>query len=203
MRYVYVLAALLFLTAGLASAEEYDATTIGFAHGFLMLIDANCEQHSVGESIPDPSGGQRAAMQAFAQTPSNVHIKTHQVNYGEALTIIYPATHANFIARCKASEQRFQTHVDGVLMSWSNGNGVGQFEIRLPTGVMRSFPFAVDANFPTVNGQKLGCDNQDDPNDCPLLSLVHFGKTKVRVFFTVVDGPGGNDDEHIHLVTLP
>ena len=183
--------------------DSYDATVDRLFHGFLEVMDTHCHGHSLTFADAGVAGVSRVAFDAWAAEHYNVHIVSRTQGDLEYAIEIYPREGGNAIRKYASEEQSFGAHVDGRIVSSSQGNALGSFTLQTQTGATRDFGFLAGRE-PLVNGHSVYCLNGPDPIDgCDtLLKYVRFGKTRVRVFYKVVDGPDAARDEVIKILTL-
>jgi len=185
-----------------AAAASYDATVDKLFHGFLVVTDLQCHSHDLASG---DSGG--VSIKAFRTWGSsqhfNVHIKSHYDNQLEYADEIYPRSGANAITRCASEQRSFSTHVEGRITSWSEGNAVGGFDLVTPSGATRHFGFLAGKE-PTVNNHHVFCENAPNPErGCDALTaFITFNRTRVRVYYKVLDSPDGPSDELTRIQTL-
>jgi len=185
-----------------ASANTaYDATVDQLFHGLLEVTDINCHRHSL--SIATSGGVSRSAFDAWGAHHYNIHVVAHQEGVLEYADEIYPRDGSNAITKCAAEEQSFNTHIDGTMSSWSEGNAIGGFVLMTSNGATRHFGFLAGQE-PKVNGHKVFCENGPDPMIAcdALTAYITFGHTKIRVYYKIVDGADGPSDQVTSIQTL-
>lgn len=187
-------------TSGNAAASQgsYDATVLDFAHGFLIVIDLECHHHDLTSRNNVSMDTLRAW--GWKRRGQNVHISFHYEDQVEIADEIYPSDSANVIGRCAKEERSFETHVDGKITQWSEGNAIGSFDLATSTGATRTFGFAAGKE-PSVDGRRVVCLSGPDPDwGCSSLkALIKFNRTKVRVYYKVIDAPDGPREEVIRI----
>lgn len=189
------------LTSPSHAAESYDATVSELFHGSLEVLDAQCHHHDL---TPSERGGvPLSALWAWGTHNYNVRVVSHYDNGSEIADEIYPRNGSSTITRCARDTQSFSTHVDGRLISWSEGNAVGAFDLLTSEGATRHFDFLAGKE-PPVNGHHVFCENAPEPDiGCASLeAVVTFNRTRVRVFYRVIDSPDGPEDDVIRIQTL-
>ena len=194
---------LVFVFIPKADAEtSYDATVDNFFHGSLDVVDANCHSHHL--SFADTGGLSWRAFNAWGAHHYNIHVVAHTSGSGlEIADVIYPRDGMSTITRCATEEQSFATHVDGRIVSWSEGNAVGSFTLLTLNGATRDFGFLAGKE-PSINGQRVACVNSSDPVIAcdSLKAVITLGRTKVRVYYKVIESPDGPSDAVVRIQTL-
>jgi len=184
------------------ASDSYDATVDQLFHGFLLVTDVQCHHHDL--TFSNGAGGvSRKAFDAWGSQHFNVHVVSHYDGDLEYADEIYPRGGGNAITKCAAEQQSFGTHIDGRIASWSEGNAVGDFVLTTSTGATKTFTFLA-GHEPSVNGHHVFCENGPDPDiGCERLKApVTFGRTRVRVYYKIVDSPDGPSDEVTKIETL-
>lgn len=184
------------------AANSYDATVDQVFHGFLLVTDTQCHHHDLASSN-GASGVSHKAFEAWGAHHFNIRVVSHSDSDLEYADEIYPRDGPNVIAKCATEEQSFGTHIDGMILSWSEGNAVGNFVLSTPTGATKNFGFLA-GHEPSVNGHHVFCENGPDPDvGCDgLRAYITFSHTHVRVYYKIVDSPDGPSDQVTKIVTL-
>jgi hypothetical protein len=183
------------------AAESYDATVDSLFHGFLLVVDTQCHHHSL--SFSDSGGVSRRAFDAWGDHHYNIHVASRNDGELEIAEEIHPRDGANAISKCASEEQSFGTHVDGRVTMWSEGNAIGGFDLVTSAGATRHFGFLTGKE-PTVNGHHVFCESAPNPDvGCEgLKALLTLNRTRVRVYYRIVDSPDGPSDEVVRIQTL-
>jgi hypothetical protein len=185
---IAVVALVVILTAlpVIALADTYDSTTIGAAHGFMGVIDSTCHRHSLNVTFDE---GQK-----WGATPTNIRVTSSFANGLETPSSIQRRSGKNYLVSCRSEQKAFATYTDGLFTDWSDGNDMGSFTIRSPSGATRDFffqegptnPLRINGKHDTiycVDASRMPCDD--------LKAFFAIGKTRVRVSYKLVDSPDG------------
>lgn len=198
------LVALLFLACASLSfaGESYDATVVKEFHGFLIVTDMQCHSHDLAFSTSG-KGSSLDSFWAWGAHHFNVHINSHFSEGNEYADDIFPRSGPSSIGKCASSEKTFKTFVDGRIASWSEGNAVGALTIAMSDGATREFSF-LTGHEPPVNGKHLFCQGfPDSATGCSgAIRLIISNRTKVRIYYDVIDGPDGPSDDVVKIATL-
>ena len=201
LRVALICGAIIVVVPVAAQAETYTATTISSMHGALDFIDSQCHEHGPSDTQILPTSPIQREQLDEAQHGMNVVVKTHWEDGAgslETVDTVASRSGTNYVTHCASQNTSFATHVDGTIAEWFAGNASGGFLLNLSGGATKRFSFTLDEN-PPVNGRELYCS----PEDCAAFHrVIQFNKTKVRVYFKVIESPDGPREQVEKVQTL-
>jgi hypothetical protein len=203
MKFTRLLSVMFFLLSAPAWAGRSLTGTITSAgHGFVSIMTADCHQVSLSTGDMDNS-----ALFAWAWKPGTkaIHVTTYTDSFTRLETIRTLqklGAQPDYITKCARETNVIGAHADGVITDWSSGNAVGAFDLRTSGGALRTFEFEAGSE-PLINGHHVSCYlSSASPASCTVKNYLVFNRTRVRVFYRIVDSPNGTATVATHITTL-